>query len=262
MKEKKEYVWKFRPSSSPVCSRFIFFLKAYEGNPIITAEDAFVSDCYFEFGKAAHLVVQKWLGKTGLLYGDWICQKCKSITSNCLRPVSCLKCACSEFTYKELDFAAGTPFSSAHPDGFLLVEELSTKEARCFSVLEIKTISQEGFAGLTAQKPEHRIQAGIYALLGLQKGIRVVGVLFLYMNRNKPSQLKTFYQFVDPKILITELKAFKVGQEAISTGKTPLGICRSEKDGIYCQFRNICFSPSFQEKVREAEASLKARQSL
>jgi CRISPR/Cas system-associated exonuclease Cas4 (RecB family) len=105
----------------------------------------------------------------------------------------------------------------------------------CSVLLEIKTISPDEFGKLRKAKPEHLIQASLYA-----KGLDVPFISFLYVSKGWPHDIKEYVQVYDEDVFHTWYrgKGSKV-EEALENGKPPVANA-SSYECKNCGYRKDC----------------------
>ncbi len=89
------------PSSFPVCPlRMAFERYLQDDDPVVYQN--FASDYYLSVGTIAHTLLQRWLGRSGYIIGNWTCAKCKTAYRFCTVPSKCRSCKHTTFNYHEL----------------------------------------------------------------------------------------------------------------------------------------------------------------
>lgn len=253
-----DWHWQFRASGLPACPlQHVWYRFDRELDSLPGRRESFAKDFYTEIGTAVHTVVQRWLGRLGVLYGDWLCPKCKKLYRGNLGTVTC-ECG-AETVYEELSFD-GKP--SGHCDGLIKLGDLTPGE-KDFAVLEVKTTSERRLNEVI--KPQgpplnYRLQATNYTHRLQQLGFNLVGVMFLFVPRDSPNKMHAIW--VHPKrvkqINDAMVREYDATVEALDTGDFSAlsGTCAEPADGEGCPYRPNCFSPSakalFIEKAKQA----------
>lgn len=253
----------YRPSSFPICGR----MKAIErartlamGEPPKQRE-TFRNDTYLNLGTAIHACWQRWLGRIGVLWGDWTCTRVSSTREGNVEtrihcggerrgwgPALCPNCN-SEMEYAEISFQnhKGIPKAirpaSAHCDGFTFIgdgkgspQAGSESGALPDTVIEIKTTSKS-HADSKVHEPKsdsHFMQASAYAqMANMAYGLDIKHILYVYVNRDVPWKATMFRYApnLDPNLLKDQAATFKAGATyGESHWNLPEGNCSSAED--------------------------------
>lgn len=181
----------FRGSSLPFCQlRYVWDTLAQEQGKVSPLKRTFVGDFYMEVGTAIHTVVQRWLGRSGFLFGHWKCPKCYETTEPLLGEQSCVECGV-KCVYEEFQLRHESGFTG-HCDGLIRLPGTDLADDE-FDLLEIKTTSDAKVDSITAKRgirTEYHLQVAAYVTLLRQMGYKIKRVLFLYVPRNNPRNIK------------------------------------------------------------------------
>jgi hypothetical protein len=189
-KEQKDY-WArdatLHPSSMPFCGlRSAYERLLREPDPIVERDFGF--DYFLPVGHATHYALQKWLGHSGQLIGNWKCagEGCKRKWKFRSQPKKCDKCGHREFHYDELGGVSGKNFHW-HTDGVF------HKKDGQYWVIDYKTTSEFAIkkhndAGKTVfPYMSNRFQIETYVPLVEEKyNIKIAGWLLVYVPRDGP----------------------------------------------------------------------------
>lgn len=153
----------FHVSSIGYCLRQTFLKRKQREKP---------TDLHFlrkvHLGNEVHKLVQKYLGVTGSLFGNWYCPLCKEVIGPCFHKRRLHLCKATDLEtfrkYSEITIVNNSIRASGHPDGFMQVRKNKVV------MTEIKSISPYYKIGATPDNvdkfvPEHKHQANTY--LGL-----------------------------------------------------------------------------------------------
>ena len=253
-KEQKDY-WRrrkeFHPSSAPICP-----LRLAHENFVLpddpTVYFSFAQSYYLSVGTMMHELVQKWLGLSGKIVGNWTCISCspKVAYRFCISPKTCRKCGGSVFEYHEL---GGKDDGVAwHCDGvFKLGGE--------YYVIDYKTTS-------AYQIEQHRKEGGVFPyysnlfqletyipLLEQKYQIKIAGWMLVYISRDKPNNIKYGVEVVGEDItevkrerLEARLERFKKAYSlALKVRESPVKIFKRAIETKLCPDRE-----TYQEKIR------------
>jgi hypothetical protein len=89
------------PSSFPFCGlRYAYDYNEREDDPVIVQE--FGRDYFLNAGHVFHAALQKWMGRSGQMIGDWHCLECKTKHKFKTKPEKCRKCGGQHLEYHEL----------------------------------------------------------------------------------------------------------------------------------------------------------------
>jgi len=251
------YTWEpsFRASGLPFCQlSFLFFTWSKSLNlDIPPKHDSFLKDYFTSIGDVVHKVTQKWMGRKGILYGDWECPKCSSIFRS-LGIVVCPSCNC-ECTYKEFDLSDGTPFKSVHPDGLI-----SIKNVPGYILMDIKTTSLAKIPKKRFTESYHLnylMQTAIYDhLLRLPPwNFDIVATLFLLIPRDKPLAYKSIvYKQTNSSVIYTNaVNSYHNALKSLETKNISdiSGICVDRSSVSDCPWVDICFSRHRDKLIQE-----------
>lgn len=262
----------FRPSSFPICPRLVALnelRKSTTPDGEVFQVNKFVSEPYFGVGTVCHEVHQQGLGRIGALYGIWRCPHKKVIhtgdaaggrvlteTLHCNYSIEqwgttkCPRCL-AEGRVRWLEFeeynlqpmADHLGLSSAHTDGAMYLGDGShsypippDSDLRPDAVLELKTTSQDDFDGRTEPKSQSHVeQASAYVeLLRALKGWDIKHIVYGYINRNHPWQVKFFrHDPLPPGTVRRNAIRFHLGRRwPKDLPVLPNGLCKSVEDAI------------------------------
>lgn len=133
----------------------------------------------FKIGTAVHEAIQKSMGHTGTLLGQWWCEACATLHGGphssdwIAKPTKCMCGAPGEsLAFHEAYTESAEYMMSGHCDGGIYLPDGSK------AILEIKTISESQFNSLKTPLSHHVYQASIYAqIFGCEK------IVFLYVSK-------------------------------------------------------------------------------
>lgn len=259
-----------RSSALPICGRnYSFGLVLPPDEKQIRSSD-FLLNLQGEVGTVTHRVVQKWLGMSGILHGDWKCEKCKKVRRNHTGTPHCKRCG-EPMVYEELELRHPHIGITGHPDGIL-------KIGKKFIGFELKTKNQRVVDELTEPIDTHVLyQTACYALmLKLTRGIELTHYAIFYISRDSPWSyqigyspkrgkkadvifrrgtgdhflLKIFKFKIDTKPIRKELRYIddvikaqkKAGKKLLK--RKQWGICEGPEDprARYCPYKYVCWS--------------------
>ena len=178
-----------RPSSCPACA-IVLFLEICKGRAnggVFTENTDFMREYYTELGTLTHALLQKWMGRSGVLVGDWSC-KCsldKEGKAKILRRFSadnkCPKCS-QTMDYVEVE--VDEDGIKGHVDGILCFKVDGVKQ---YIVIDFKGSSLQKLTQNKNAKPpvlpvkKHTKQISLYAhIFKKYKKLNVVGWALIY----------------------------------------------------------------------------------
>lgn len=244
----------FRGSNLPFCQMDMALTTLadwYDFTPNRRA--TFLSDMYMDIGTAVHTTMQRWLARTGKLWGDWHCYNCQHVWFWSKNHI-CERCG-KQGTYKELSLAVGD--LTGHCDGFIQL-------LKYLLLLEIKTTSTKKMTAddlIYHPYPHYIAQTSSYReSVRRQYKKRTDGVMFLFVPRDD-FHIITPAIFLDKDLPQNQLrkyhKQYNQVFKAIKANKVGKlkRLCASQADGIYrrCPWSMTCFSEivSIDQFVRE-----------
>lgn len=269
MTETSEQPCTFRASSMPICGRKFSFSQVLKPEDKQATVSDFVLSLQSSIGTAMHSTVQRWLGKFGILFGDWSCPKCHREKLKHLGTPICKKCDL-EMVYKELDLKHQTVGVTGHPDGILRVGSK-------WVGFELKTKSQRTVDEISKPIETHvRFQTACYAvLLEMVFGIKLDEYAIFYISRDTPwshrvgysrsegAPIETIYSRGRSQQFLLKIFRLKVDTTAVSSEfsyikkvikaqikhkkkllpRDPWGICKSSTDpgAKFCKYKFLCF---------------------
>lgn len=243
---------RLRASSLPMCSVTTLesmLVDAYE-------TDAAMMDYYCSVGTTVHTHLQKWMGKSGKIFGDWKCNnpKCKHQVKNSVKH-KCPKCK-APMEYVELEVEHN--IFSGHIDGLL---KLPNKK---FIVFDYKTTSMQNiYSKKYIPVAKHLMQIAAYGAILRKQGMDIDSLSVVYVARDNPAQVAEFnIPFTDElyehtlEFLRQQIKGFKAALKSKETGNPATALkyklCESYHDykeeheqflGMDgCHLSTICFN--------------------
>lgn len=247
-RELKPIYPKYRASNLPICP-ISFFIETLQGGSYV---ESYRSDFYFSIGTAFHSNLQKWLGRTGHLYGNWECPQCKKVYTNKMGTQICRECNI-ECIYQEFSFKH--PFGiTGHCDGVYF-------DKRHKWALEFKTIDSSKLNAEFRPYDHNIFQAKTYVVLFRRLlQLPIDGFVIAYFSRSDPRHYKAFKTLVKDDSFFDELlEEKKVINRALKTGDVTelvqLKHCSIIEDAIgaysSCPYRVICFNNSLVSHLRD-----------
>ena len=239
-----------RASGLPTCS-LLFLEKMLLDD---TETDEAMMDYYCSVGTTVHSHLQKWLGKSGRVYGNWICRSCGHKHENSMK-WKCSKCK-SHMEYEELEISYNV--FSGHIDG--LVKQ---KNGR-FIVFDYKTTSSRNiYSKKYIPVHKHILQVSAYAAILRKQGMDIESVSIVYVARDNPTLVAEYNtKFTDEmyeytlEFLRKQIKGYKAAVKSHETGDIKHAVkyklCESYNDykeemeqfiGMDgCHLSKICFN--------------------
>jgi hypothetical protein len=236
----------FRGSGLPFCPRAFWLDQKHKPATRESYRDLVVVDR----GRAIHLTTQRWLGRAGLLFGNWECPTCRVtlgspyVVKNALgTPGRCPRHG-RELVYQEYELSHSG--MTGHPDGLLPLGDLGTLRGQTnwkFAVLEIKTINSSWWYSKLkkAPLPAHVEQVNAYACMVPEAlGLPVEKALVWYISSDHPESQPITFEFTpDPQRFKKHLACIKE-IEGTHSSKPPRGICTPGDQYPYCPVLPCC----------------------
>jgi hypothetical protein len=256
--------WKFsfRASMIPMCQYDLLFsymladqIKNYPKH------FSFMQDYFVSVGTTVHTVLQRWLGRAGILYGRWKCPRCSktyeqqgvAFCKNCNKTETGIEC-----TYEEYDLSPGTPFCSVHPDGLLVVNGLDGLVLTDIKTTSLANIPKLAKEGLTKEyQLNYLLQTSIYKhlLSSTPWNFDIVATVLLFVPRDNPTRWLplAFKQKNVASIYDTAIAEYTEATYALERGDFAKidGLCSDVRAAKFrdCPFVDFCFSRTTKREV-------------
>lgn len=258
-----------RVSSFPFCPRE-YVLAQYWKEPLYSNETYALAH-YADIGTLQHTALQMWLGRGGILFGNWECERCSHTVSNQLGPQNCLKHG--EMTFVEYSYYDAKTGMTGHSDGVLqacgdpslpLVAKLRDVYDNLHlaydipMILEVKTRSSAAIQSYTEPEWYTYLQGNTYACL-LREHVKelpiVSHVLIYYISRQNHRVYTWFLRKVNFAAFESLQQEILGAKEMSKQKRLPLGICLgpSDKNAEGCVFQKVCFSPTIAASLKLEE---------
>lgn len=257
--KRKKWSNRFRASSLPACQlKHLWFAFDEKLDEQPGERRGFFNDFFMDLGTAIHTTTQRWLGRLGVLFGDWACENfdCEHfhdrdddgevipVIRARFGPQKCSNCR-HQLIYSEFKFS-GKP--GGHCDGLIKLGEL-TPEDDDFAVLEIKSAGEKAIARFKEQglPYSYEMQASEYTFRLRELGYNIVGVMFLIIPRDNPRGMLAMW--VQPKRVKTVHASIVRDHEAcvatLETGDFSeiKPQCAKPADANGCPYEANCFAP-------------------
>lgn len=243
---------RLRASGLPKCS--LHFLSQFLIDEF-DKEEAMM-DYYCSVGTTVHTHVQKWMGTTGKVFGNWKCHNCGHYVEKSVKHL-CPKCK-SVMEYVELEVEHDV--FSGHIDGLYKLPNGK------FIVFDYKTsstmiVSRKKFIPIA----KHLMQVAAYGAVLTLEGYEIDSLSIFYITRDDPKQnaeynipyTKELHEHTI-KFLKQQIQSFKAGRKAFKTKNFELAykykMCssyheyKSEYEKFFglepCELATICFNKS------------------
>ena len=237
----------FWGSGLPFCPR-AFWLDRRTG-PVAKLENA-EGQCRMDQGTAIHAVVQRWLGKAGILFGDWVCPECSFLIKDHLGlPSEVCPDHKRELRYQErrIDYQG----LILKPDGILKPKERSI-------LLEIKTTSSYSYQGTKEPREKHVYQANAYACVLRELGFDLAGAWIWYVSVDNPLRdVKSFAFSPDEKKFKDCLKTMQMIRDKVADDRPLVMLCPKDRLDPWCIYHQICTN---KKTLAELSCSTKQRE--
>lgn len=267
-----------RASGLPFCQRE--YVLSNLANCDETFEDeGFFGNACMSMGTALHSVTQRFLGRSGMLFGHYQCPICRQVTRNVLGPVWCKMKSCrKEGKYKRDVFVGEEGVEcvyeeysivhpcglTGHPDGVLIIKDKAIcSEAPIVALLEVKGSNFMSMRKMTDPVIKHwHHQANFYfhafnEFLSDEVGFKLEKILFMYVDRGIPANKKFFLRDAVEESYVSTVKAIKKAKKKLALNVLPDRSCNDAKEGEEkrCKLVNLCFSSDahIQQKVAERQ---------
>lgn len=208
----------------------------------------------FDIGEAYHDLIRNRYFRD-LAVGDWKCVHCGTTVVYSRYPkVGCKACGCKNYVYHEPRFVHPTGASG----GMDLVLAVGTAKHR---LVEIKSISKDDFAKLSAPLGEHRTRTALYLRIIKESGdprastIDLTQATLLYVSKGygskqesgKVTPFKEFLVKADAADVTPYLKWSEETSVFFKTGKIPERCCNTgfDKRAKSCPMSGACWMGDF-----------------
>jgi hypothetical protein len=248
----------FRGSGLPWCPRAFYLDRILEP----PSRFGYLNEVVLQRGQAIHEVVQKWLGKTGHLFGNWECPVCKVtlgrpyVDRNSYGPVG--RCPIHKVDLAYQEYALEFEGMTGHPDGLVP----NDGREHTFTLLEIKTQghfstkSWPGWCDLHEPMEHHFEQANAYAcIIPAHLGFKITKGWIWYISADRPRWKPKVFEFTpEPRRLYKHIRTMRqIEKLDLQKGEPPAGTCKKSALDPWCAFAPVCLSPMalIQERRRE-----------
>ncbi len=186
---------RLRPSRFPICSVLTFLDKIDEQITGPKQNDSTLMDFFTSVGSTVHAVVQKWMGYTGRMVGNWKCPNCEHL-EKLTTFKTCPTCH-RDMVYEELTVKYKN--LSGHVDGVFVLD--SGK----YIVVDYKTSSTRKIEEAKFDNIGYKLQVLSYAyILRTKYKLPIVGASLLYIGRDNP------FSYFEKHFKITEVNLPKI----------------------------------------------------
>jgi len=254
--------WAFRASGLPLCQLQVVWFEMDEVlAELPRREQSYMSDFFMAVGTAAHTVTQRWLGRMGILYGNWKCPVCDAVYKDRLGIQMCDGTPSitwgldlhppTETVYEEFAF---DDLPTGHCDGLIKLPGMTPGD-RDFVLLEVKTTQRNKIQAIQSGDFafNYKLQVSIYADKLRARGYNIVDCLFVFVPRDYPRDMATvwFYPATARSSTIHQnmMQEYEATLKAIKDEDFAgiSGICGNLEDARKCPYRVSCFSPKARE---------------
>lgn len=241
---------RLRASGLPSCS--LHFLEKMLTDEFETEEA--MMDYYCSVGTAVHTHLQKWMGKTGKIYGDWKCNSCNHTVKNSVK-YKCPKCKIMmEYVELEVDYN----IFSGHIDGLLKLP------GNKYIVFDYKTTSSRNiYQKKFIPVAKHLMQVAAYGAILKKQGYDIDSLSVVYVARDNPTLFAEFnIPFTEAlhkhtlEFLRQQIKGFKAAVKSKETGNPEYALKYKMCDSYHtykeefekffgysdCHLSKICFN--------------------
>jgi hypothetical protein len=233
-----------RPSQMPFCPAGFFVQHATQG---MIATQNMLSAYFTSVGTTVHEVVQRYLSPSGRFLADWRCKICGK-----WRRMS-TKSECCDFTMEYHEVLIDHKGVVGHIDAIF-----KDSKGR-YWILDFKTCTVSG-ASYKQKSPgaAYKEQVETYALmLYRQYGIKVEGVMLMFIPRDDPTKPSVWVNLIDEKDLKRVAKRVKKykqqHKEALRAETLEEAIALAEYGKCTGEWCRICRSGvSLKEQLRKA----------
>ncbi|QDH83392.1 exonuclease [Achromobacter phage Motura] len=248
-----------RCSQLPFCP--LGFFVDVSRNPALQALD-FMGTFYTRVGTAVHEVMQTVLMQTSAkIVGDWTCGECGQVHKFTNQP----ECCGAPMTYEEICF--DYKGIQGHLDTLFLVSGTIKKGE--FWVVDYKTTSEKAKSKKAKNPGDAYVEQIItYAyLLRKQYGIKVTGVMLVFIPRDNPKSPVTYSRPITDKDLkkqAAKLKIYKQAHKAVLSAESKSDVLGLLDTFGTCSnpFCEVCPSRNPREILKTAYKAAKAKKTL
>jgi len=237
---------KFYASGLPFCPR-AFWLDHVLGPASGTS--SYKGEASMDRGTAIHRTLQKWLGRAGVLYGNWSCPRCGATLYDTIGPPGfCPVHTGTELVYNEYKFYHEE--LSCRPDGLLRV-----KPTDPFVLLEIKSSNSWSWRKLEQPYNGHIEQCNAYACILRLRGWNITSCWVWYVDGGYPQGNPKIWEFKPNRRrfyhnLATMQKIRFLREHAAS--QPPPRTCTSQDSNPWCPLATFCWEDNLPTLINEA----------
>ncbi len=256
-----------RASSLPLCEYYVALSDIYAGRADRPEKlRGMMFDYYTSIGTLLHTILQRWMGKLGVLYGDYKCSVCKETIRGVLgEPSECSKgCKRVEWEYVELKLHEMLPTArlvSAHCDGLI---RFPWMEEGHYYLMDIKTTSLGSCPSPDKRftKDYHQrylVQTAIYHHILTQCGFKIDGTIFWMVPRDNPRKMVgiIYDQSKTAEFVYWEtVESYRTAKAAAKAGDFSeiKRSCKDVREAQFanCPFQDTCMNRNGDELIAQA----------
>jgi hypothetical protein len=219
------------PSSFPFCGlRYAYEYFNRDEDPVINLD--FGRDYFLNAGHVFHAALQKWMGNSGEMLGDWRCEACGTMHKFKARPGKCRKCGGQHLEYRELGGAWGKHVHW-HTDGLWKSKKIWVVDYKSTSTYAIE---QHRKTKQVFPYISNRFQIETYIpLIEDTYNIEIAGWLLVYAARDNPNHM---FKVEVVGGAVDEDRRAQL-KERLHTADTDYGIARKVKEQPIKVFKRL-----------------------
>lgn len=219
------------PSSFPFCGlRYAYEYNTRDEDPVIVQD--FGRDYFLNAGHVFHAALQKWMGRSGAMLGNWKCQECNAKHTFKTKPEKCRKCGGQHLEYHELGGTWGKHVHW-HTDNVWKSKKLWVVDYKSTSTYAIE---QHRKTKSVFPYTSNRFQIETYIpLIEDTYDVEIAGWLLVYAARDNPNHM---FKVEVVGGLVDDARREQL-RERLQTADTDFGIARKVKEQPIKVFKRL-----------------------
>lgn len=241
--------YNFRGSSLPYCAIRDTLTRCLESVDRLPSRTVpLQNQLYMDFGTVIHHNFQRALGMQGVLFGHWVCSRCRNLRENLLGPQVCCK---RPMDYKEIHVESHELDFRGSVDALIKL-----RNSESYLLVDFKSTDKKKIGKSIKLNHRHRLQVCGYHYLLVRPpyNFNISGQAIAYIGREDVTKIEVVPletdEFADEEFL-RYCKHRQLSKLAVKTGLVSdlPALCSKPSDDPYCPYTGYCFGPNRAENL-------------